>query len=357
VTKGGAVRVGLVGCGRIARVHLGYLRALPQVELVGVCDASETALRAFVDGSDLRGFASLGALLEQGRPDVVHVLTPPGSHARLATQLLQAGVNVLVEKPLAMTAAEADAVIDAAARHQRWVTVDHNRYFDPVVQRAARLVAAGRLGRLVGVEVFQGAEAGEADKMAAGSDDWRVQLPGGILHNLASHPLYLMRRFAGPAAALRVVSRSLKAGLLEEVHLVVDGEVCPASVTMSMRAQPFMNRISLYGTAASVEVNLNNMTLIERRPRKLPKLVGKVWPNLDEARQLLAATVTNGLAFVTGKQRYYPGIGAHLAQLYASAAAGGEPPVSAAEGRDVVAWYDQILADAGVDVVAAAKAG
>jgi predicted dehydrogenase len=357
VTKSGAVRVGLVGCGRIARVHLGYLRGLPQVELVGVCDASATALRAFVEGSDLRAFPSLEQLLEQGKPDVVHVLTPPGSHARLATQSLQAGVNVLVEKPLAMTAAEADAVIAVAARRQRWVSVDHNRYFDPVVQRAARLVAEGRLGRLVGVEVFQGAEAGDAEKMTSAADDWRVHLPGGILHNLASHPLYLMRRFAGPASSLRVVSRQMAAGLLEQVHVLADGEVCPASVTMSMRAQPFMNRISLYGTDASVEVNLNNMTLIERRPRKLPKLVAKVWPNLDEARQLIAATVRNGVAFVTGKQRFYPGIGAHLAQLYASVAAGGEPPVSAAEGRDVVAWYDDILAAAGIDVAVSAKAG
>jgi len=357
VTKSGAVRVGLVGCGRIARVHLGYLRGLPQVELVGVCDASEAALRDFVAGSDLRGFASIDALLDEGKPDVVHVLTPPGSHARLATQLLQAGVNVLVEKPLAMTAAEADAVIAVAARRQRWVTVDHNRYFDPVVQKAAGQVAAGRLGRLVGVEVFQGADAADAAKMGADADDWRVQLPGGILHNLASHPLYLMRRFAGPATNLRVVARQMSAGLLEEVHVVADGEICPASVTMSMRAQPFMNRISLYGTDASLEVNLNNMTLIERRPRKLPKLVGKVWPNLDEARQLIASTVTNGIAFVTGKQRFYPGIGAHLAQLYASVAAGGEPPVSAAEGRDVVAWYDEILAAAGIEVAPTAKAG
>lgn len=356
MTSDRAVRVGLVGCGRIAQVHLGYLRGLPQVELVGVCDSNEGVLQAFVAGSDLRPFASLEAMLERGAPDVVHVLTPPASHAPLATQLLKAGVNVLVEKPLAMTVAEADMVIETADRHRRWVSVDHNRYFDPVVQRAAGLVAEGRLGRLVGVDVFQGAEAGEADKMTSGSDDWRVALPGGILHNLASHPLYLMRRFAGPASTLRVVSRQLSAGLLEEVRLLAEGEVCLASVTMSMRAQPFMNRISLYGTEASIEVNLNNMTLIERRPRKLPKLIGKVWPNLDEARQLVASTVTNGIAFAMGKQRYYPGIGAHLAQLYRSVASGGEPPVSSAEGRDVVLWYDEILAQAGGTVPSAAKA-
>lgn len=357
MTQNKAVRVGLVGCGRIARVHLGYLRGLSQVELVGVCDASQPALQAFVAGSDLRAFSSIDALVEEAAPDVVHVLTPPASHARLALQLLQAGVNVLVEKPLAMTTAEADMVLAAADRQGRWVSVDHNRFFDPVVQRAAQLLASGRLGRLVGVDVFQGADAGDAEKMSSGSDDWRVNLPGGILHNLASHPLYLMRRFAGPASSLRIVSRQLSAGLLEEVRLLAEGEVCLATVTMSMRTQPFTNRISLFGTEGTIEVNLNNMTLIERRPRKLPKLVGKVWPNVDEALQLLASTVRNGVAFATGKQRYYPGIGGHLARLYESVAAGGAPPVSAAEGRDVVAWYDEILAQAGIAAAPAAKAG
>jgi predicted dehydrogenase len=348
VTQSHAVRVGLVGCGRIAQVHRTYLLGIAQVELVGVCDLDEAARSAFLKGSDTPGFDSVESLIERGKPDVVHVLTPPSSHARLAMQLLEAGVNVLVEKPLALTTAEAEMVLAAAARHRKWVSVDHNRFFDPVVQRAAGLVAAGRLGRLVGVDVFQGADAGEADKMTSDSDDWRVHLPGGILHNLAAHPLYLMRRFAGPVKSLNVLSRQIAEGKLEEVRLTAEGEVCLANVTMSMRAQPFMNRISLFGTEGTVEVNLNNMTLVERRPHNLPKLIGQVWPNIDEARQLLAATLTNGVAFVTGRQRFYPGIGAHLTELYARVAAGKEPPVSAAEGRDVVAWYGEILHQAGI---------
>jgi hypothetical protein len=99
------------------------------------------------------------------------------------------------------------------------------------------------------------------------------------------------------------------------------------------------------------------MTLIERRPRRLPKLVGKVWPNIHEAVQLVSATVRNTLAYASGRQRFYPGIGRHLEALYAAVAAGEEPPVSAAEGRDVVAWYDEILAQSGVAAPPAALAG
>ncbi len=349
MTTAGRVRVALIGCGRIARVHRAYLENIREAEVVGVFDVDRQSADAFVSGSAIRAFADLGALIDETRPDVAHVLTPPTTHAAVASELLTRSVNVLVEKPLAMSTVEADEVLRAAKAAGVWVSVDHNRYFDPVVQRAAKAVADGRIGELVGVDVFQGAEVGEAEKMLQPSDDWRVNLPGGILHNLASHPLYLMRRFAGPARSIEVLATELAAGRLSEVRLIAAGERCLATVTMSARCRPFMNRLSIYGTNGTIELNLNNMTFIERHTRALPKLVGKVWPNLDESRQLLVATASNTFAYVSGKQRLYPGIGAHLAQLYASLAAGGPPVVSAEEGRDVVAWYDQILAAAGIE--------
>ena len=346
----GKIRVALVGCGRIARVHRSYLQ-LPGVELVGVFDQDPAARHRFADEAGAFAFDSVANLLEGGRPDVVHVLTPPRTHAPLAIELLEAGVNVLVEKPLAWNTAEAERVLETTRRTGRWVTVDHNRWFDPVVQNAAGRLEAGHLGELVGVDVFQGAEAGESGPPPG---DWRGELPGGLLHNLVSHPLYLVRRFAGPIRDLHTVAQ-VKYAQLEEVRLVARGERCPVSVTLSTRTRPFTNRLTLYGSAATAEVNLNNMTLVERRPKELPKVFGKVWPNVHESAQLLASTVTNGIAFVTGKQRYYPGIGAHLRQLYANLAAGQPPPVSAEEGRDVVAWYDEILAQCGIEVVGRAQ--
>ena len=349
------MRVALIGCGRIAKVHRTYLEGVAQAEIVGVFDLDVDTREAFVAGSGVQAFGSIDALIDNAKPQVAHVLTPPTTHASIATQLLRAGVNVLVEKPLAMSCGEAEEVVAVADQCGCWVSVDHNRYFDPVVQRAVAAIEEGRIGALVGVDVFQGAEIGEAEKMLAPSDDWRVNLPGGILHNLASHPLYLMRRFAGAAKQLHVVATQLAPGKLAEARLVAEGEECLASVCMSVRARPFMNRLSLLGTKGSVEINLNNMTYVERRSRNLPKLIGKVWPNLDEARQLVGSTATNTVAYVSGRQRFYPGIGAHLARLYESLSVGGEPPVSAQEGIDVVEWYDRILAAAGIENVGEAS--
>ena len=90
----------------------------------------------------------------------------------------------------------------------------------------------------------------------------------------------------------------------------------------------------------TAEANLNNMTLVVRRTRRVPKLIGKVLPNLDEAAQLLRATVVNGIEFLRGRQRFYPGMGLHFRALYRALAAGQPPPVTRrgrAGGRVVVA--------------------
>ncbi|HXQ22076.1 MAG TPA: Gfo/Idh/MocA family oxidoreductase [Candidatus Acidoferrales bacterium] len=346
-------RVALVGCGRIAGVHAGYLRQVPQVELVGACDLRRESREAFSARWQLPTYADVDELLSAAAPDVVHVLTPPATHATVAMSLLDAGVHVLVEKPMALTVAEADAMVAAARRAGRQLTVDHNRWFDPVVHEARALLASGRLGALVGVDVFQGAAVGEAELPPGQEGHWKAALPGGILYDLAPHPVYLLRGFVGAVRQVQVVTRTAADGKLRELRAVVEGAQALGSLTISLATRPFMNRITLFGDAMTAEVNLNNMTLIVRRTRQVPKLVGKVLPNIDEAVQLLRATVVNGIAFVRGRQRYYPGMGLHFRAWYQALADGTPPPVSAEEGRDGVALLQQMWEQAGVTMGAA----
>ncbi len=340
-------RVALVGCGRIAQVHCSYLRQLPQVEFVGACDLSCERREDFARRWQLPTYAAVDEMLAAAAPQVVHVVTPPATHAAVAVQLLDAGVDVLVEKPMALTVAEAESMVAAARRTGRMLTVDHNRWFDPVVQEARGLLDSGRLGTLVGVDVFQGAAAGEAEITGGAQGDWKGTLPGGVLYDLAPHPAYMLGGFVGRINQVHVVTRA-EEGRLRELRAVVDGQRALGSMTISLEAQPFMNRVTLFGTAMIAEVNLNNMTLVVRRTRQVPKLLGKVLPNIDEAVQLLRATVVNTIEFVRGRQRYYPGMGVHFRALYAALAEGQPPPVSCDDGRDAVWLLQEIWEQAGV---------
>jgi predicted dehydrogenase len=349
VTAGTRVRVALLGCGRIAHVHCGHLRQIPQVELAGACDLSPDCREELTARWQVPTYADIDELLSASQPDVVHLLTPPATHANLAIQLIGAGVHVLVEKPMALSTTEADAMIAAARQAGKYLTVDHNRWFDPVVVQARSLLASGRLGSLVGVEAFQGVAPAEAEVPDA-EGHWKLGLPGGIAYDVAPHPCYLLAGLVGAIADVQVVARTDSRGHLRELRAVVDGERALGSLTLSLDTRPLLSRLILYGSAMTAEVNLNNMTLVTRRERQVPKIVGKVLPNLDEAAQLLRATVVNGVEFLRGRQRYYPGMGAHFRALYEALSNGQPPPVSAEHGRQSVWLLQEIWERAGLGV-------
>ncbi|MGD0945894.1 MAG: Gfo/Idh/MocA family oxidoreductase [Candidatus Binatia bacterium] len=342
------IRVALLGCGRIAHVHAGYLRQVPEVEFIGACDLDPVSREKFAGRWQLPTFADVDELIAAAEPHVVHVLTPPATHARLTVELLDAGLHVLVEKPMALTTVDADAMVAAARRTGRVLTVDHNRWFDPVMQRARALLETGQLGTLIGVDVFAGAAAGEGDLPETGH--WKASLPGGILYDLAPHPVYLLSGLLGAVQELHVVRRVDADGRIEELRAVADGAHATGSLTISLATRPPMNRVTLYGSEMTADANLNNMTLIVRRTRRVPKLIGKVLPNLDEAVRLLYATAVNGVEFVRGRQRFYPGMGLHFRALYRALAAGQPPPVTAEDGRAAVSLLQQLWEQAGVSI-------
>ncbi len=323
------LKVGIVGCGVIAETHLGYIRKAG-AQLVGVVDLSAARANEFADKYGIqRAYTSVESLLEVERPDAVHILTPPHTHADAAVAALERGVHTLVEKPLATEMVDVERMRKAAAAGGAILTVDHNRLFDPPMLEARRVFAEGELGDIVAVESFQ---AGEASRRA-----WLSRLPGGGLGDLIPHPLYLQLAFTGPVGALEAYALERRgSNEPEELRVMMRGEHCTGSLTISMNASPPLNTLKLYGTKMTVEVNLNNMTIVKRREFNLPKVVAKPMPNLDESRQLISQTVTSTLNFLTGKVRYYPGMGELIRRFYAAIRGEGEAPVSVVDAAEVV---------------------
>ena len=147
-------RVALLGAGFIAEVHLMVLRRLRGVSVVAVCDpigarAQGLARRFGVEKS----FGSVADLVAWGEVDCVHVLAPPDRHGEIVRECLQAGLHVLVEKPLAMASVEAAELGRLAEEHKVSLGVNHNATFLPAVQRLKKVLASGSLGRVEHVSV------------------------------------------------------------------------------------------------------------------------------------------------------------------------------------------------------------
>ena len=111
------LRVALIGTGKMGLHHIQAIKRVPNATVVAVADptANAEAIHAAV-GTPVEVFADARTMLEQARPDVVHIVTPPGSHAALGRLALQAGAHVYIEKPFTPTKAEAEVLLAEAAQ-------------------------------------------------------------------------------------------------------------------------------------------------------------------------------------------------------------------------------------------------
>ncbi len=145
----GKLKLGIIGCGGISGMHISGLGHFPdRVEIVALCDivlAKAEAAKARI-GGDIKTYADYRELLKDPAIDVVHVCTPNGLHARISIDALNAGKHVLVEKPMAGSAAEAQAMLDASRKNGKLLTVGlQNRNSSPA-RYLRGMVQAGEFG-------------------------------------------------------------------------------------------------------------------------------------------------------------------------------------------------------------------
>jgi UDP-N-acetyl-2-amino-2-deoxyglucuronate dehydrogenase len=197
-------RAAVVGCGDVSIVHFKAIEHLAGVDLVGVCDIDQTRRAAAAERYGVPGFADHREMIDAVRPDAVHICTPHHQHVPVAIDCLDAGVAVLVEKPVGHTLAEADRLLGAARRHPD-VKIGiclQNRY-NTTARAAHSLLRSGELGPARGgsATVFWHRDAAYYQ-----SRPWRGRVRdsgGGVLINQAIHTLDLMEWLIGDVVAVR----------------------------------------------------------------------------------------------------------------------------------------------------------
>ncbi len=188
------MRTGLVGCGKVGHLHAAALSQLST--FTAVCDHDPARAAAFSAQYGATPCADVASML--GAVDALVVCTPHPLHAAPAVPALEAGVHVLVEKPLAATLEDCDRMLEAAVRGRaRLGVVSQRRFFEPVLAMKAA-IDAGKIGQpiLGTVAMFSW-----RDEAYYRSDPWRGKWStegGGVLINQAPHHLDILQWMMGP---------------------------------------------------------------------------------------------------------------------------------------------------------------
>jgi predicted dehydrogenase len=193
-----ALRFGIYGYGKVAELHAKAIASLPGLELAAVCGRDAARRDAFAARWAIRSRASAAEMAERDRVEAVVIATPHPLHRAHSVECSEAGMHAIVEKPMALSVEDCDAMIAAAAGAGRRLGVVSQRRWYPSVRRVRAAIDEGSLGRPALGQVIM---LGWRDEAYYRSDPWRGSWAGeggGVLVNQAPHQLDLLAWFMGP---------------------------------------------------------------------------------------------------------------------------------------------------------------
>jgi len=302
-TAGDRIATALIGCGKVAPTHAQALLDLPESHFVAVCSTREAHARAFAERYGVRAYVDPEEMLRGQQVQMVSICTPHPTHARLAVAATRAGVHVLVEKPMAVSLRECDAMIAAAREGDvRLGVISQRRLYEPV-QRVKRAIDSGKIGKPILATLVV---MGWRDEDYYHSDAWRgkwLTEGGGVLVNQTPHQLDLLQWLMGPiqelagywdnlnhpyievedtaVAALRfqngalgtiLVSNSQKPGFYAKIH--IHGENGASVGVQTDGGSPF-----IAGVTQAVDPPINDVWTVPGEEALLPQ-----WQAEDRAR-------------------------------------------------------------------------
>lgn len=202
------IRIGLIGAGVIGLTHIETIARTDGFRLTGIVDPGPRAAE-IAKAHSVPLHASVAAMIAAGDIDGVIVATPNELHVSVSSQLLEANLPVLLEKPIANTVAEAEALLAVADRTGVPLLVGHHRRHNPIIRAAKKAISEGAIGKLVMASVVCSLYKGGNYFDAA----WRRQpgVGGPLLINLI-HEIDLMRHFFGDVASVSAISSNAMRG-------------------------------------------------------------------------------------------------------------------------------------------------
>jgi predicted dehydrogenase len=363
------LKVAIVGCGKIADSHAAQIQRIAGCEIVGACDREPLMARQLSERFPIqRHFGDVAELLTETKPDVVHITTPPESHFPLAKLCLEWGSHVYVEKPFALSAHEARALVSLAQQKNRKLTAGHDDQFSHVARRMRALVHSGFLGgapvHMESYYCYELGRSGYAGALLGDPQHWVRRLPGKLLHNIISHGIARIAEFltspAPTVVAHGFVSPFLKSlgetEIVDELRVIVsEEERVTAYFTFSSQMRPALHQFRLYGPKNGLILDHDQETLIKLRGGRFKSYAEKFVPPVLLAKQYVGNLGTNLRTFLANDFHMKAGMKYLIESFYRSIVEDTPPPIPYREIVLVATIMDSIFAQLDAQLGQAAK--
>jgi phthalate 4,5-cis-dihydrodiol dehydrogenase len=313
----------VIGTGRVSGGHARSAQLLAGTRLAGCAEVDPERLAKFTERFECPGFSSYEELIGRDDVDAVLLALPHFLHCDIAIACMRAGKHVLIEKPMAMTVAECDAMIEAAEQTGRTLMIAHSQHFFPVNEKVREMIAAGEIGRIVfATDTWY--KAFYADPRPPWFLD--ASKGGGMWPMNGSHMIDRMTMFTGS----RVVAVKAMVGTY-----FVDVPATDTGVAILQFENGVHANIQHCGFIQGVDQFQGEITGTEGQLRCTP---GQLWRSRDGKYE--EVPVEPRMPPLKPNAAPNPRFGAAFAnQMHAFADAirtGSEPPVSGRYGREIV---------------------
>jgi predicted dehydrogenase len=354
------LKVGIVGCGKIADAHASQIQRVGGCEIVGVCDREPLMAKQLYERFPVKQyFADLLELVSQARPDVVHITTSPESHFDIARFCLEHGCHVYVEKPFTVDAIQAHALVDLANEKGLKLTVGHNYQFSHAARRMRGLVESGYLGGpAVHMESYYGYDLGDpsyARALLGDKQHWVRRLPGKLLHNIISHGIARIAEFLtsdDPQVIARGFSSPVLKGIgeteiVDELRVMIfEEERTTAYFTFSSQMKPTLHEFRVYGSKNGLILDQNHEVVLRLRGAKYKSYADNFIPPVQFAGQHLENLFQNVKLFLRRDFQMDSGMKCLIESFYRSIHQGTPVPIPYREilltAKIMDAIFDQI---------------
>jgi len=315
------IKIGIIGCGKIADFHAAQIQRISGCEIVGVCDREELMAKQLYERFNVKHyFSNVNELLETTHPDIIHITTPPQSHFELGQICLGAGCNVYFEKPFALNTKEAEKLIQLAEKKDLKITVGHNAQFSHAAMRMRELIRNGFLGgapvHMESIWCYDFTDERFAKALLGDNTHWVRTLPGKLLHNIISHGISKIAEFLSSDCP-KVIAHGFTSPLLRSINeadiidelrvIIYDNDYTTAYFTFSSQISPSLHQFRIYGPKNSLIVDDDHQTLIKVAKSNYKSYLKQFIPPLIDAKQYIANSGNNIKKFIKKDSNFESG--------------------------------------------------